>query len=497
MSRLVALPLLLPLVGAAVAVLTGRSRTVQRIVSLTVLTLTLGCSVLLLVEVDRSGTLVAHGGGWAAPMGIALVADRFAAVMLVVATAVLLAVAVFAIGEPGTERNHVAFQSVYLILAAGVSGAFLTGDLFNLFVSFELMLTASYVLITLGGRRAQVRSGMTYIVISLLASTVFVTALALLYAATGTLNMADLSLKLATVPVGLRQAFALLLLGVFGIKAAIFPLFFWLPDSYPIAPSPITAIFAGLLTKVGLYAIVRTQLLLFAPDMPTDVLLWVAGLTMVVGVLGAIAQDDLKRILSFTIVSQIGFMIMGLSFGTVAGIAALVYSMVHHVVVTTALFCAGGLVEYAGGSSQLKRIGAMLRTAPLVALLFLLPALSIAGIPPFSGFISKLSLVIAGFDANRALIVAVALGVSLLTLYAMMRIWVGAFWSPQEEPTPAASAERSGRFGAPALMIAPTVALVAATLVIAAAAGGIFSFSERTAGDLVHPRTYIDKVLDQ
>ncbi|HET8930625.1 MAG TPA: proton-conducting transporter membrane subunit, partial [Acidimicrobiales bacterium] len=375
MSRLVALPLLLPLVGAAVAILTGRSRTVQRVVSLTVLTLTLACSVLLLIEVDRSGTLVAHGGGWAAPMGIALVADRFSAVMLVVATAVLLAVAVFAIGEPGTERNHVAFQSVYLILAAGVSGAFLTGDLFNLFVSFELMLTASYVLITLGGRRAQVRSGMTYIVISLLASTLFVTALALLYAATGTLNMADLSVKMATVPPGLRQAFALLLLGVFGIKAAIFPLFFWLPDSYPIAPSPITAIFAGLLTKVGLYAIVRTQLLLFAPDMPTDVLLWVAGLTMVVGVLGAIAQDDLKRILSFTIVSQIGFMIMGLSFGTVAGIAALVYSMVHHVVVTTALFCAGGLVEYAGGSSQLKRIGAMLRTAPLVALLFLLPAL--------------------------------------------------------------------------------------------------------------------------
>lgn len=497
MSRLVALPLVLPLIGAAVAILTGRSRTGQRVVSLTVLTLTLACSVLLLIEVDRSGTLVAHGGGWAAPMGIALVADRFSAVMLVVATGVLLAVAVFAIGEPGAERNHVAFQSVYLMLAAGVSGAFLTGDLFNLFVSFELMLTASYVLITLGGRRAQVRSGMTYIVISLLASTLFVTALALLYAATGTLNMADLSVKMATVPPGLRQAFALLLLGVFGIKAAIFPLFFWLPDSYPLAPSPITAIFAGVLTKVGLYAIVRTQLLLFAPDMPTDVLLWVAGLTMVVGVLGAIAQDDLKRILSFTIVSQIGFIIMGLSFGTVAGIAALVYSMVHHVVVTTALFCAGGLVEYAGGSSQLKRIGAMLRTAPLVALLFLLPALSIAGIPPFSGFVSKLSLVIAGFAANRAIIVAVALAVSLLTLYAMMRIWVGAFWSPQEEPMTVVRPAKPYRFGAPGLMIAPTVALVAATLVIAAAAGPIFSFSERAAGDLTHPQSYVSAVIDE
>ncbi len=495
MSRLPALIIVVPLVGAAVSILTGRSRIVQRIVSLVCLTATLAAAVVLLVDVDRNGTVVAHAGGWAAPMGIALVADRFAALMVVVAAVVLLAVLLFAIGEPGAERNHVGFQSVYLVLAAGVFGAFLTGDLFNLFVSFEMMLSASYVLMTLGGRRAQVRSGMTYIVISLVASSLFVLALALVYSATGTLNLADLSVKMGTLPEGVREAFSLLLLGVFGIKAAIFPLFFWLPDSYPITPSPITAIFAGLLTKVGLYAIIRTQLLLFAPELPRGVLLWVAGLTMVIGVLGAIAQDDFKRILSFTIVSQIGFMIMGLSFGTLAGIAALVYSMVHHIVVTTALFCAGGLIEHAGGSSRLSRIGAMLKTSPLIALLFLLPALSIAGVPPFSGFIAKLALFIAGFGAHRYVIVAVALAVGLLTLYVTMRIWIGVFWGPAEARAPTTRKPKSERFGAPPLMLVSTTVLVAATLTIAVAAGPIYSFSDRAAHDLGNPKSYVHAVL--
>ena len=188
--------------------------------------------------------------------------------MLAVASLMLFAVLVYAIGQPGAERNHVGFQSAYLVLAAGVAASFLTGDLFNLFVAFEMMLTASYVLLTLGGRREQVRAGMTYVVISLVASTLFITALALVYAATGTVNMADLARRTACCRSASAQAFAVLLLVVFGIKAALFPLYFWLPDSYPAAPSPVTAVFAGLLTKVGVYAIVRTQTLLF-PDDPT------------------------------------------------------------------------------------------------------------------------------------------------------------------------------------------------------------------------------------
>ena len=217
------------------------------------------------MRVDADGVAVVQAGDWPAPIGITLVADRLSAIMLVTATVVLFAVLVYAIGQPGAERNHVGFQSMYMILAAGVSAAFLTGDLFNLFVAIEMMLTASYVLMTLGGRLEQVRSGMTYVVISLVASVLFLVGLAFTYAATGTVNMADLAEHVPDLPSGVRAALAGLLLVVFGIKAALFPLYFWLPDSYPTAPSAVTAIFAGLLTKVGVYAIIRTQTLLFPP----------------------------------------------------------------------------------------------------------------------------------------------------------------------------------------------------------------------------------------
>ena len=283
MSALVPLPFALPLFGAAIAIILGRWRQAQRAISLTVLTAMCAVSVALLVEADDRAYVVHRAGGWSAPLGISLVVDRFAALMLVVSSIVLLAVMVFAISQGGEERVRVAFHPVYLVLAGGVAASFVTADLFNLFVAFEMMLAASYVLITLGGRPDQVRSGMTYVVISLVASTLFITVLALLYASTGTVNMADLAERLDSVDPALRAAFALVLLVVFGIKAGLFPLFFWLPDSYPTAAGPVTAIFAGLLTKVGVYAIIRTQSLIFGvPDWMGQVLLVVSILTMAI-----------------------------------------------------------------------------------------------------------------------------------------------------------------------------------------------------------------------
>ena len=496
MTWLVPVPIVLPLLGAALSILVGRSRLAQRVIGVAVLGTLVVASVVLLLVVDRDGTLVAEAGGWAAPMGITLVADRFAAVLLVVAQVTLFAVLLYAIGEPGAERNHVGFQSVYLVLAAGVAASFLTGDLFNLFVAFEMMLTASYVLLTLGGRGEQVRSGMTYIVISLIASTLFVTALALLYSATGTVNMADLAVRMGDLPAGVRTAFAVLLVVVFGIKAAVFPLFFWLPDAYPTAPSPITAIFAGLLTKVGVYAMVRTQLLLFTDDSrPATLLLVIAGATMIVGVLGAIAQDDIRRVLSFTIVSQIGYMIMGLGFFTLAGIAAVIYSMIHHIIVKTALFLIGGLVDHAAGSSRLSRIGGMVRTTPFLAAMFLVSALSLAGIPPFSGFVSKFALIDAGIAEDQFAVVGVSLVVSLLTLFSMVRIWAGAFWSPAEDPSFAVPTRQVGPGGGPRLMVVPTAVLVACSLAVAAAAGPLYALGERAAHDLLDRAAYIGEVL--
>lgn len=494
MTALIALPVLLPLLGAALSVGLGRSRAAQRLVGVVTLTAVTGISAALLLRVDDQGTTAVQAGGWDAPIGITLVADRLAAIMLLIAMAMLLAVLVYAIGQPGAEGTHVGFHPVYLVLAAGVALAFLTGDLFNLFVAFEVMLMASYVLITLGGRRDQVRTGMTYVTISLLASALFLLALGLVYGATGTINLADLGPKLAELPDGLRSGLAVLLVVVFGIKAAIFPLFFWLPDSYPTAPTPVTAIFAGLLTKVGVYALIRSQTLLFPVEtQPGTLLLWVAGLTMTVGVLGAITQNDIKRILSFHIVSQIGYMIMGLGLFTVAGLAGAVLYVIHHIVVKTTLFLVAGLVEFRAGTGELDRIGGLARLEPVLAVLYLLPALSLAGLPPFSGFVAKLALVDGGLSADQHVIVAVSLLVSLLTLFSVTKIWANVFWEVPEVQE-SDMAERSTLAGR-TLMVGATGVLVVLSLAIAAGSGPLFELSTRAAEELVDPTPYREAVL--
>jgi multicomponent Na+:H+ antiporter subunit D len=494
-TTLIPLPIVVPLFGAALGILVGGSRLAQRLVSLVSLTTVLVVSVVLLVRVDADGIAVSQAGGWPAPIGISLVADRLAAIMLVVSSLMLLAVLIYAIGQPGEEDVRVGFHPIYLVLAAGVSASFLTGDLFNLFVAFEMMLAASYVLITMGGRADQVRAGMTYVVISLVASALFITALALLYAATGTVNMADLSQRVPELSEGVRLGFSLLLLIVFGIKAGLFPLFFWLPDSYPTAPGPVTAIFAGLLTKVGVYAIIRTQLLLFPEDtFPAELVLVVAGLTMSIGVLGAIAQDDMKRILSFHIISQIGYMIFGLGLYTVAGVAGAVFFLANNIVLKTALLLVAGLVDHRAGSSRLSEVGGLVRTAPLVALLFALPALSLAGLPPFSGFVAKLGLVDAGIASEAWTITAVSLAVSLMTLYSMTKIWAGIFWGEPDE-TPARAPVETHRLGGPALMMGATAVVVAASVVAMIAAGPLWELATRAAEDLVEPSRYVEAVL--
>lgn len=418
MTALVSLPVLLPLLGTALSIAAGPSRALQRLIGLATLAAVSAMAVALVVKVDADGPSVVHVGGWRAPIGISLVADRFSTILLCVSMLTMLAVLVYSIGERDAEQTHVGFHPLYLMLAAGVSLSFLTGDLFNLFVAFEIMLMASYALLTLGGRRSQVRSGMTYVVISLIASTLFLLTLGFVYAATGTVNMADLHGKIADLPPGVRSALAISLLVVFGIKSAVFPLFFWLPDSYPTAAAPVTALFAGLLTKIGIYAMIRSQTLLFPPDTwPGDLLLVIAGLTMVIGVLGAVAQNDIRRLLSFHIVSQIGYMVMGLGLFSAAGLAAATVFIVHQIVVKTSLFLIAGLVERHTGTDELDRLSGVARREPLLAVLFLAAALSLAGLPPLSGFVGKLALVDAGLDARSYTIVGVSLAVSLLTLY--------------------------------------------------------------------------------
>lgn len=484
----VVLPIVIPLAAAAVSVMLVGLPKVRRLLSVGSLAASTAAAVSLLTQVADGSILVVHVGGWDWPLGITLVVDTLAAIMVAVSSVMLLAVLVYAIGSPKTDDTKGFFHPVYLILAVGVAASFLTGDLFNLFVAFEVTLTASYVLITYGGNHAQVRHGITYVVISLAASALFITAVGLVYAATGTVNMADLSIRLTEIDSGLRTGLGVLFIVVFGIKAAIFPLFFWLPDSYPAAPSPVTAIFAGLLTKVGVYAIIRSHTLLFGDPGPSPLLLTIACLTMVVGVLGAIAQADVKRILSFHIVSQIGYMIFGLGLFTLAGLAATVFYVVHHIIVKTTLFLVGGLIEERTGTSNLAGLGGLIHASPLLATLFLLPALSLAGIPPFSGFVAKLALVQAGVGAHSYVAVAVSLAVSILTLFSMTKIWAGAFWGRLE-------AQSTGEYRRlPGLMVAPASFLVVASLAFVVAAAPLYALGQTAADGLIDTSNYISAV---
>ena len=494
MELALVLPVVLPLGTAAVLIGLVRFPSLRRWLTLVALAGTVASCAFLLSEVSDGLVVSGQLGGVAFPIGITLVVDAFSAILLTVSSVMLLAVFVYAVGSPRTDETRAFFHSLYLILAAGVSASFLTGDLFNLFVAFEVTLTASYVLITYRGTRAQIRHGMTYVVISLVASTLFITGVGLVYAATGTVNMADLATKLGEIDPGLRTALGTLFLVVFGIKAAIFPLFFWLPDSYPVAVSPVTAIFAGLLTKVGVYAIIRSHTLLFGNSAPSTLLLVIAGLTMLTGVLGAISQDDVKRILSFHIISQIGYMIFGLGLYSLAGLAATVFYIVHHIVVKTTLFLVGGMIEEKAGTGSLRQLGGLLHTSPLLAWLFLLPALSLAGIPPLSGFVAKLALIEAGFAIGANLTVAVAIAVSALTLFSMTKIWSGVFWGQPDEdpPNPATLGPERVRF--PRLMVGPTAVLVALSVLYVVAAGPLYELGEIAATGLIDSSQYLAAV---
>ncbi|WP_406067298.1 Na+/H+ antiporter subunit D [Micromonospora sp. NBC_01638] len=496
MRALVPLPVVVPLLGAALTLLLIGKPRLQRAISVLCLSGTLTVAVLLLVQAYRHGPVVVAVGGWPAPVGIVLVADQLAALMLVVSSAVTLCVLLYSIGQGRSEMSEATpvaiFHPTYLVLTAGVTNAFLAGDLFNLFVGFEILLAASFVLITLGGTKTRIRTGSTYVLVSILSSMIFLAAVGLVYAATGTLNLAQLAGRLDDLPDDVRLALELMLLLAFAIKAAVFPLSAWLPDSYPTAPAPVTAVFAGLLTKVGVYAIIRTETLLF-PGGRVDVLLMVvAGLTMVIGILGAVAQSDLKRLLSFTLVSHIGYMIFGVALSTAAGLSGAIFYVVHHITIQTTLFLVAGLVEERAGSTDLRRIGGLARMAPLLGVLFFVPVMNLAGVPPFSGFLGKLGLLQAGVATGRPLpgvLVAAGTLTSLLTLYVASRVWNIAFWRAPR----LATSQPAVRL--PKLMVGATVALVALGLALTVLAGPLFDVTADAAADLRLRTPYVRAVL--
>lgn len=495
------LPLLIPLLTAIVTLLARKWRQAQRWFSALGALGLLSAALALLSSVWGDGIQAAQIGGWPAPFGITLVADLFSAIMVFLAGLMGMAVAIYSLASIDSPRERYGYYPLLHFLLMGVCGAFLTGDMFNLYVWFEVMLLASFVLLALGGERAQLEGAVKYVTLNLISSALFLAAVGILYGVLGTLNMADLARQLSQIEQpAILTTLGLLFLIAFGIKAAAFPLFFWLPDSYHTPPVAISSLFAGLLTKVGVYSLIRVFTLLFVHELEFThaLILVIAALTMVTGVLGAVAQSEFRRLLSFHIVSQIGYLLMGLGLFTQAALTGAVFFMIHVVLAKSALFLVSGVVHRLKGTYELKKLGGLYRANPGLTILFLIPAFSLAGIPPLSGFWAKLALIQAGLQEEQYLLVAAALGVSLLTLFSMTKIWAEVFWKAapisSQSGLDDSSSQASGGTHSLALFL-PIMTMALLTVIIGLAAEPFFLLARRAAEQLLNPADYIETVL--
>lgn len=494
--------IVVPFAAALACILCWRQPAVQRWIGVAGMLVLLGAAVQLFVVVAQNGIQATTMGNWPAPFGISLVADLTAAIMVLVAAIIGFTVSVYSVADIDPGREKFGYYAFLHLMILGVVGSFLTGDIFNMFVWFEVMLLSSFVLMTLGGERAQMEGAIKYVVLNLISSAFFLTACGILYAKTGTLNLADLAVKTKdVVDPELLTITAMLFLVAFGVKAGIFPLFFWLPASYHTPPVAVSAIFAGLLTKVGVYALIRVFTLIFTGDMlfTHGLLLVLAGCTMVCGVLGAMSQFDFRRLLSFHIISQIGYMVLGLALFTPLALAGTVFYLFHHILVKTNLYLISGIANRYTGTFYLKKMGGLYSATPWLALLFFIPAMSLGGIPPLSGFFAKFAVVkasLAGdtmFNPGAAILGAIALAVGLLTLFSMTKIWNEAFW---KKPDPAHPVNKDALSRSQSwLLFSPVVLLALFTVCIGLVPEFFFDFAHRAAEQLLNPDAYITAVM--
>ncbi|MCX8073693.1 MAG: proton-conducting transporter membrane subunit [Candidatus Binatia bacterium] len=488
-GHLLVLPLLIPLVAAAVSL--PARLPFQRGAALAAVTAHLLASLWLLRAVLPGDVLVLQVAAWPAPFGISFVGDTFSSVLLANMSFIAWLVALYSIASVPRETQQLAFFPLLLVLLAGVSGAVLTGDLFNLYVWFEVLLMASFILLTLGAERSQLEGGLKYVALNLIASAFFLTGVGLLYGATGTLNLADLSQRMQDAPLSFPRVAAVLILFLsFGIKAAVFPLFGWLPASYHTPPVAITALFSALLTKVGVYSMIRVGTLLLPepPEALRNTLLVVASLTMVTGVLGAVAQMEMKRLLSFHIVSQIGYLVLGFALYSVSGLTGAIYFFVHVSIAKAALFLVAGELERLYQTTDLRHLGNGYRDDPLLAAACFVGAMGLAGLPPLSGFFAKLQLAVAALEGKAFLSLGAALSVSMLTLFSMTKIWAEAFWK---------SAPGRGQASSrvPLTMRVATFGLACAVGLLGVFAEPLFTIAQNAAEQLLDRQAYLEAVL--
>jgi multicomponent Na+:H+ antiporter subunit D len=476
-----------------------RDTRIQRSLSVAGSGVALALAIYLFVQVWYDGTVSFQAGGWQAPFGITLVVDMFSATMVVLTCILGFAISIYSSASIISERAKFGYFPIYHLLLMGLIGAFITGDIFNLYVWFEVIIISSFVLLTIGGEKPQIESAVKYFTLNILSSVIFLTAIGVLYGITGTLNMADLSVKIAASEhTTLINITAIIFFVGFGVKSAVFPLYFWLPSSYHTPPAAVSAIFGGLLTKVGVYAMIRVFTLIFIRDEFFDTLLvTIACLTILSGGLGAMVQNNIQKVFSFLIICHIGFMIAGLSMHSSVALAGAVFYMIHDIVVKGNLFLVGGLIYKIKGSNSMKDLGGFYGSYPKLSLLMLIPLFSLIGIPPLSGFWPKLSLLKGGFEGQHYILIGFILLGTFLTLFVIAKMWTMVFWKASTGIPRRPNFKYYGdlKFKDKLNLVIPIAILAFVSLYIGFFAEHIQLLSERIAHELMHPGGYIEAVL--
>ena len=464
---------------------------VQRVFSLVSIVATVAVSVYILNLIQADGILRLDFGGWLPPYGISFVADSFS-MLLVLTTAIVTGILlIYAFSSIGRAHENMFFYPFVFFLIAGVNGSFLTGDLFNLFVCFEVMLLSSYVLITLGGRKVQLVESIKYISINVLSSWFFLVGIAYLYGTVGTLNMAHLSVRIAEVGQGpLLTVISIIFLIVFSLKSGLL-LYFWLPGSYSAPPTVVAALFGALLTKVGIYAMFRVFTLIFYHEPAvTHLMIGVmAAITMIGGSIGAIAYNDIRKIVSYNVVIAVGFILVGLAVSTEVAIQGSIYYLIHDMIIKALLFLIAGTMIYLTGTARIENMSGLIRNYPLLGWLFFITMLSLAGIPPLSGFIGKVYVGQGAIEAGAFVLLAIAFLSSIFVLYSLLRIFLNCFWGEtiinEDDDVPL----RKG-------MLIPMVLFGILTIALGVGAEGLAPYVTDAAHTLMNPKIYIDAVLN-
>lgn len=493
MINLLVLPIIIPFFFAIVLLFFKDKIKVQRILTVLGLAISVAVALRLMWKVKTVGVQTVTLGSWPAPFGISLVSDMLSILLVTTSIIITFCVVIYSFTAIGEAREKFYYYPAVLFMLTGINGAFTTGDIFNMFVFFEVLLIASYVLIVLGGEKRQLRESIKYLLVNVISSALFVVTIGLLYSVVGTLNMADISEKIAeTGQTGFLTVIAVMFLLVFGVKGALFPLYFWLPGSYSAPPMPVLALFGALLTKVGLYAIIRTYTLFFVHDITFthELLLVLSVLTVILGCIGALAYFDLKQIIIYNIIIAVGVILFGVAQMNEAGMSGAIFYLIHDMIIKAGLFLLIGIIIKVTGTSNLRQMGGLIKTHASLGWMYLIAVFGLVGIPPLSGFIGKLLIVQGGFEAGNIGTTIIVLISSIVVLLSAMRIFIYAFWGEQVVlPVQKQSAYRKEMI--------PATLLVVVSILYGVGAEWLVPYMENASELLLNPSIYIDAVLKE